>query len=864
MIRDRLSRRPGALLPGSTFARTWIALVWESAVPAFAPTLAVVLAFLVLALGGVLGRLPFWLHLPVLVAFVGAFGWTLYRGVRRLTVPTRHAVYRRLERDSGLDHRPLSTATDTQGTGTADPGSRDLWRRHRAMQAALLARLRVRPPRPRLAEADPRAVGGALALGLVVAVVAAGADWSHRLSGALVPAWPGAEARLQAHYDVYITPPAYTGRPPLFLETPPAEADPIPAGRIETALQVPQGSAILVRVTGGDEDPVLEIGTDRFALQAVDEAAWEYEGTIADGTRLALLQDEDTLGAWPIHVIPDAPPEIAFATPPGGTDNWQLRLDYTATDDYGVRRAEARIVLADGAPEALAGQDPITVPLNVPGRLPKQADGLSFHDLTRHPWTGLPVEITAVATDGADQTGESETVTLRLPLRQFTHPVARAIANQRLVLLRTPDQAAAVAETLETLSLRPDRYYDDRTVFLGLRTAFRRLRAAADDPRDLAAAIGPVESLLWELALRIDGGDLSLAEQTLRDAQQRLMEALADDSVTDDELRQLMEDLRQAMQDYMQALNEQLAQQMQQGELPQMPTPPDGSPSMNTQQLDDMLQQMLDQMQQMAETGARDAAREMLSQMQQMMQQLQQGQFAQMQTQTPMMDMLEQLQQLGEGQQQLLDHTFQQDQQQQSEDQQGSGGQGQQGQLGGQQQPQSQPGGGSPGGGTGEGMAMQEALRRALGDVMRQIGEMTGDIPEALGRAEQAMRSSEQALGQGQPGEAIGPQTRALDALQQGMQGFVDQMMEQMAQGQGQGQGQQPGQMLQQMLSEGQDPLGRPMPNAGGADTNSVDIPNQSELQRAREILQELRRRLGEHERPELELDYIERLLERF
>jgi hypothetical protein len=35
-------------------------------------------------------------------------------------------------------------------------------------------------------------------------------------------------------------------------------------------------------------------------------------------------------------------------------------------------------------------------------------------------------------------------------------------------------------------------------------------------------------------------------------------------------------------------------------------------------------------------------------------------------------------------------------------------------------------------------------------------------------------------------------------------------------------------------------------------------------VQRAREILEELRRRLGEPSRPLLELDYIERLLRRF
>jgi hypothetical protein len=58
------------------------------------------------------------------------------------------------------------------------------------------------------------------------------------------------------------------------------------------------------------------------------------------------------------------------------------------------------------------------------------------------------------------------------------------------------------------------------------------------------------------------------------------------------------------------------------------------------------------------------------------------------------------------------------------------------------------------------------------------------------------------------------------------------------------------------------DPLNRPLGNEG--DPNGfVEIPRDIEVQRAREILDELRRRLGESTRPLLELDYLERLLKR-
>ena len=47
-----------------------------------------------------------------------------------------------------------------------------------------------------------------------------------------------------------------------------------------------------------------------------------------------------------------------------------------------------------------------------------------------------------------------------------------------------------------------------------------------------------------------------------------------------------------------------------------------------------------------------------------------------------------------------------------------------------------------------------------------------------------------------------------------------------------------------------------------GTTQGDVKIPSESDIQRARRILEELRRRAGERERPPVERDYIERLLE--
>ncbi|MBZ0218042.1 MAG: DUF4175 domain-containing protein, partial [Fimbriimonadaceae bacterium] len=60
------------------------------------------------------------------------------------------------------------------------------------------------------------------------------------------------------------------------------------------------------------------------------------------------------------------------------------------------------------------------------------------------------------------------------------------------------------------------------------------------------------------------------------------------------------------------------------------------------------------------------------------------------------------------------------------------------------------------------------------------------------------------------------------------------------------------------------DPMGRARVSQDPDLGQDVRVPDEIDIQRAREILQELRRRMGESHRPRLELDYFERLLRLF
>ena len=271
---------------------------------------------------------------------------------------------------------------------------------------------------------------------------------------------------------------------------------------------------------------------------------------------------------------------------------------------------------------------------------------------------------------------------------------------------------------------------------------------------------------------------------------------------------------------------------------------------------------MLDRARDMARSGARDQARELLSQMQNMLENLRAARPGQQQRgNNQAQQMMRGLQDLMQRQQQLLDKSFRAQRQQGQQGQQGQSGQQdrsrQPGQPGDQQESAEQ------GGELGDEAGEQEGLRHSLGDLMRRLGEGMGDIPDPFGRAERAMRDATGALQRRQPGDAIGPQTEALDQLQQAARDFAQQLQQRL--GKGWGADDEIGATDRDQRGRVErDPFGRPTSSNGTYDQSDVRIPDENTLQKSRQILDELRRRAGERSRPVIELDYIERLLKRF
>lgn len=783
-------------------ARARRALLWEAGWPLAWPLPALVAAFVAIALFDVLPLLPGWLHLAALVAFAVAFVALLLR-LRKLRWPSLDAARRRVERDNDMAHGPLQLLADQVAAGNDDPAALALWQAYRRRIAALVGRLRPSRPQPVLARHDPYGLRFAALLALAIALAGAWQDGPQRLARAVSPNFDwliGPPPVLQ----VWITPPDYTHIAPILLENLPADA----------AVKVPAGSHLLAELQGGDGAARVVLAGQAVPFEVLDADSQRLEMALgAAGGRLEVRQGWRLVASWEVAVNPDRAPTIAFASQPEADDQARVRFDVTASDDYGIAKARALIRRA-GAPE----DQPFAVDLPMGAGHPTKTHQSSWHDLTSNPLAGLPVTIEPEATNLAGIVGTGERVAMTLPERHFSNPVARAIIALRRQLAGDPGNREPVIDGLDRIASDPAAFGGDIVVMLALADSSARLSYDQS-----AQAVPSVLDTLWQTALRLEEGDKPAAERSLNEAAQALEKAL-DENAPEAEIDRLTEELKQAIARYLQAVAQQALRQGLR------PLPPDANQRVVTPK---ELSDMLDQMQSLSKTGSRDAARQMLESLRQMLDNLRAGMpmGGSLQAQQQARQAAGALSAIARDQQALVNDTFRHAHQD-------GGRPGETGRSGPDQQ----------------GAATQEDIRHRLGDAMQMLGDMGADIPDSLGESEQAMREATQALNQGDLDGAVQAETQALSKLQEGTKTAMGALSKQMGQG---GLAQSPG-------TAGRDPLGRPLNGQGMGEDNTVKIPSEADIQKARQVLEELRRRSGDAQRPLDERDYLQRLLKQF
>ncbi|RUV43045.1 TIGR02302 family protein [Mesorhizobium sp. M1A.T.Ca.IN.004.03.1.1] len=840
---------------------TRASMIFERGWPLLLPLAVVAGLFLSVSWLGLFQRLPDLARIGLLILFSISALAALF-ALRLFRIPSAAEVDRRIEAANELLHSPVQVQTD-RPSGADSLFSQALWREHQKRMAERLSDLGADRPRTSVPDYDRWGLRAVVGLLFVTAFAFSFGPFGGRISDGFVAS--AARDSVPPRIDAWVTPPSYTGKPPLFLT-----ADVNQAAQV---FSVPEGSDVSLRVTGGTGEETLSYadanGNDRAIEPVAPKGATpaaaqpgspaglkvrQFSGKLNTNGTLRLKSGEDDLGHWAFAIIPDKPPTIRFVGEPKRAVNGAIELNYQIDDDYGAASAKAVLELSEPPPaNAHPLYGPPDMPLTLPRRGGKANAAKTTKDLTEHVWAGSTIKLTLTATDDAGHTATSETKTLVMPERPFSNPLARAVIEQRRLLALDANAKPRVLDLMDAITLRPEDTFDNMSHYLAIMSARSRLKLAENDDQ-----LRNEVAYLWEIALGIEEGNLSAAERRLRQAQQALQDAIKN-GASDEELEKAMKELREAMNQFLQ----EFAQRAQQNpNAPQM--------QQNGRELRQSdINRMMDEIENLAKSGDRDRAQQLLSELQDMMNNLQAGRQQQAGLQDS--EMRQQMDKLGEimrRQQEMMNDTFRLDQMQRGDRQRGANRDEQLGEDGEQSQDGQKPGDDRDPLGRPKQMTPQE-----FADALKQLQEGQGQLQseldklkkglegmgmqpnEGFGEAGKSMGDAEQALGEGEGDQAVGHQGRALEALRRG----AKEMMKQMQAMQGDQGGSEQGGRRQ---DADRDPLGRPRATKGPDDGNSVKVPDEIDVQRARQILEAIRKRLGNALSPDIERSYLERLLE--
>ena len=859
------------------------ALLVERVWPPLVFTLAVSILFLAASWAGIWQFAPRAVRVGGVILFALGVGAAL-SPLLRLRRPAARDVLARLDRDAKVSHRPASSLADSLANDHGDPFTQALWAAHRARLEREVEAIRVSPPSPGMAARDPYALRFAVTMLAFATAVVAGPEMYGRFVAAFD--WRSDEAVAavaESRIDAWIDPPPYAGQPPLVIDF--KTADP-------QTLTVPEDSVLVVRgdpgvvetrVDGGiaTSEQKKETAGDKSATSAsvppksaaTANGPTEKRWTIHGSGKATILRGGRPAAVAVLAVTPAGNPTIVSTEDPRANLAGTLTLAYKTQDRFGLASARADFARphegSGPAPRTLA--PPPQAALQLPPTDNGVGDGRTTVDLSEHPWAGAKVTMRLTAVSISGKTGDSGPIEVTLPQRPFHNPLARALVEQRRDLILDPDHAPKQVETALTgLSIAPELFDTPANIYLGLKQAKTSLDHAHSD-----ADLLDVAALLWAMAQQLENGDASKAERDLRAAEQALREALQR-GASDEEIQKLMQQLREAANRFMSEMAR---------------NSPDSSPEDQNVQSKDM-DKMMDQMEEAARNGSREDAQAMLDQMQEMFENMRSAQDDQ---ESPadreMQKQIGELEKLLKDQQALRDDTFRSDQKdrarkrsrrnQSSPDQQDS--QGQPDQDGSNapdqsdndsdqddKQDQDQADKGQPQLGD-----RQQELRDRLAELQRKLksfgmkgekgfDDAQGDMKEAEGdlKGGQGKGDKSGQGGQGGKGAAVDAQGRALEALRDGAQGLQKQMD---GQGKGKGKGGKGtyvGRRSRPGERPGDDPLGRGKEGEKGREDGPL---NQSAgaAERARRVMEELRRRLADPNRPVDERDYLERLMKR-
>jgi hypothetical protein len=488
----------------------------EALVRAVAPAIGILTAYLVAALFGFANP---WASAAALLLAAAA---ALY-GMEQLRRPGRQAIDRRIERASGLRHRPIAMLEDAPEND--DPLAVAIWQIHQRRIAASLANARPGLPFIDAAARDPMAVRGLLLLLLLAGGIVAGGQMLPRIAGAFaVPAWPFAGPAVTA----WATPPAYTGSPPSMLDP----------GHTYALL----ARSIVTVVVDGERHPQVTLGGKPLSGDTLGRNGFRAGAVLTAAATLRVGPWWHRLAIWNFNVTrPDAP-EITLGNP--FVVNRLLILSWHASDRYGLDRVTATLTPV-GRPQAT----PQAIALAI-GPDPHRASDVAKLDMGDSVYAGLPVSVVLTARNLAAMQTATTPVTVMLPPPMLRDKTALAIAASRQNLALNPAGRQPAGAALSKLAQHPlSRITGSADV---------QIAALAQALRGNEISAAAAQQLLDNLSHEVESGPdyqparaLAAAAQAL---EQALQQAANGQPLASGRLQKLLAAMQNALSQHLQAL----------------------------------------------------------------------------------------------------------------------------------------------------------------------------------------------------------------------------------------------------------------------------------------------------------------------
>lgn len=519
---------------------------------------------------------------------------------------------------------------------------------------------------------------------------------------------------------------------------------------------------------------------------------------------------------WGVNYIEDQNPTIKVTDKLSHSSIGALEIPVSLYDDFGIKEIQFSFDLAPVVEEqplfGTAYEETKALNTNEEETL---ETSLKF-DVTEHLWSGLPVTLTLQAMDFAGQKSEILNIDAILPERDFLDKRAqKLIAARKRLAWEGVDAYSDIQQEIAPILESADLERLDISIYLAAKTLLERIKTKDKDVLDSI-------SLLWKVALELEDQGLTREYDALKKAIQDLMKALQDNA-EDKKLAQKFGSLSEQLDRYVDKLSKDMKEKSQQKLGDKTPENIDDM-MLSQEDFDNFMEDLLRDLQK----GESDQAQDKLSRLEDFIDNIVPDLNEELPPEIDFsMKSIDELDRLIEAEEDLLKRTKE----------------------AAQNLSTTQP------------LALeQNALRLILGQLIAEAAERLDNIPQGLGMAELEMRVVTLDLKQENAESAIPHEEKVIEYLREGQEELEQQLEEQIAQ------------MLNPLGKDGlngKDPLGRPIPGGKGDKTNplndnTVKIPDEAEQKRLREILDTLRERAGEYDRPEEELEYIRKLLEKF